>query len=252
MRITRDKRNGNSDRLYFLGLQNHCGPWLQPWNRKMLAPWKKSYDKPRWHIKKQRHHFADNDPYSQSYSFSSSQVQVLDLVHQESWMPENWCFWTVMLEKTLESPLDSKKIKPVHPKGNLSWIFIGRTDAEVETPILWPPDVKNRLHWKRPWCWERLKAGGEGDDRGWDGWMASRTQWTCVWASSRMVKDREAWRAAVHGVPKSRTRLSDWTTTTAIEWSYHWVTSINIFIFATKGMCKKVVIFVFLHFLSLL
>ena len=148
MRITRDKRNGNSDRLYFLGLQNHCGRWLQPWNWKMLAPWKKSYDKPRWHIKKQRHHFADNDLYSQSYSFSSSQVQVLDLVHQESWMPENWCFWTVMLEKTLESPLDSKKIKPVHPKGNLSWIFIGRTGFWSWNSNIWPPNVKNWLIWK--------------------------------------------------------------------------------------------------------
>ena len=94
-------------------------------------------------------------------------------------MPENWCFWTVVLEKTLESPLDCKEIKPVSPKGNQSWIFIARTDDEVETPKLWPPDPKN---W--PWCWERLKAGWEGDDRGWDGWMASLTRWTWVWTSS--------------------------------------------------------------------
>ena len=90
----------------------------------------------------------------------------------------------VVLEKTLESPLDFREIQPVHPKGNQSWIFIGRTDAEAETPILWPPDVKSWLIWKRPWCWERLKAGGEGDDRGWDGWMASPTRWTWVWVSS--------------------------------------------------------------------
>ena len=108
-----------------------------------------------------------------------------DLDHKESWVPKNWCFWTVVLEKTLESPLDCKEIKPVYPKGNQSWIFIGRTDAEAEVPILWPPDAKNWLtHWKRPWCWERLKVGGEGDDRGWDGWMASLAWWTWVYVTS--------------------------------------------------------------------
>ena len=118
---------------------------------------------------------------SQSYGFSSSHVWMWELDHKESWEPKNWCFWTVMLEKTLKSPLDCKEIQPVHPKGNQSWILIERTDAEAETPILWPPDVKN---WKKPWCWERLKLGGEGDYRGWDGWMASLTLWTWVWISS--------------------------------------------------------------------
>ena len=89
-------------------------------------------------------------------------------------------FWTVVLEKTLESPLGCREIQPVHPKGDQSWVYIGRTDVEAETPILWPPDVKTWTHWKRPWCWERLKAG-EGDDTGWDGWMASPTQWAWVW-----------------------------------------------------------------------
>ena len=102
--------------------------------------------------------------------------------YKESWVPKNWCLWTVVLEKTLESPLDCKKIQPVHPKGYKSWIFIGRSDAQAETPILWPPDAKNWLIGKY-WCWARLKAG-EGDDRGWDGWVASPTQWTWVWASS--------------------------------------------------------------------
>ena len=102
--------------------------------------------------------------------------------YKESLELKNWCFWTVVLEKTLESPLDYKEIKAVNPKGNQSWIFTGRTDAEAETLIHWPPDVKNWLI-GRPWCWERLKAGGEGDDRGWDGWMASLTWWTWVWAS---------------------------------------------------------------------
>ena len=90
--------------------------------------------------------------------------------------------WTVALEKTLESPLDCKEVQPVHPKGNQSWVFIGRTDAETETPILWPPE--ELTHWKRLWCWEGLGAGGEGDDRGWDGWMASLTWWTWVWVNS--------------------------------------------------------------------
>ena len=98
--------------------------------------------------------------------------------------PDNWCFQTVVLEKTLENPLNYKKIQPDHPKGNQSWIFIGSTGAKAETTILWPPHVKNWLIWKDPDGWERLKAGGEGDDRGWDGWMASPTQWTWVWVNS--------------------------------------------------------------------
>ena len=116
-------------------------------------------------------------------------------------------FWTVVLEKTLESPLDCKEIQPVHPKGNQPWIFIGRTEAEA--PILWPPDVKS-WHWKRPWCWEKLRARGEGDDRGWDGWMAVSMD-TSVNKLKEIVMDREAWHAAVHGVPKSQTWMSDWT-----------------------------------------
>ena len=96
-----------------------------------------------------------------------------ELDYKESWTPKNWSFWTLVLEKTLESPLDCKEIQPVHSKRDQSWIFIGRTDLEAETPILWPP-----------WCWQRLKAGGEGDSRGWDGCMASPTQWTWVWINS--------------------------------------------------------------------
>ena len=110
---------------------------------------------------------------------------MLELDHKESWAPKNWCLWTVVLEKTLESPLDCKEIKPVNPKRNQSWIFIGRTDVKAEAPTLWPPDGKELTHWKRPWCWETLKAGGERDNRGWDGWMASPTGCTWLWASSR-------------------------------------------------------------------
>ena len=106
-----------------------------------------------------------------------------ELDHKESWALKNWCFWTVVLEKTLESPLDFQ-IKPVNSKRNQSWIFFGRTDGEAETSILWPPDAKNWLTGKDPDSWESLKAGGEGDDRGWNGWMASPTGWTWVWTNS--------------------------------------------------------------------
>ena len=128
-------KSGISDRLYFLGLQNHCGWWLQAWNQK-----KKSYDKNRQHIKKQRHHFANKDPYT--LHFFSGQVQMWELDYKKDWALKNWYFWTVVLEKTLESPLDSK-IKSVNPKGNQPWIFIGRTDAEA--PISWSPDAKSQL-----------------------------------------------------------------------------------------------------------
>ena len=141
---------------------------------KMPAPWKKSCDQPRQHIKKQRHYFANKGPSSQSCDFSSSHVWMWELDYEESWVPKNWCFWTVVLEKILESPLDCKVIQLVNPKGNQSWIFIGRTDAEAKTPILWAPHAE-LTHWKRPWCWDGLGAGGEEDDRGWDGCMASPT-----------------------------------------------------------------------------
>ena len=108
--------------------------------------------------------------------FSSSHVWIWELDYKESWVRKNWCFWTVVLEKILESPLDCNEIQPVHPKGNQSWIFIGNSNTLA-------PDVKKWLIWKDP-SWERLKAGGEGDDRGWDGWMASPSLWEWVWASS--------------------------------------------------------------------
>ena len=111
----------------------------------MFAPWEKSYDQPKQHIKKQRHYFANKGPSSQGYGFSSGHVWMWKLDYKESWVLKNWCFWIVVLEKTLESPLDCKEIQPVHPKGNQSWIFTGRTEAEAETPILWPPNAKNWL-----------------------------------------------------------------------------------------------------------
>ena len=122
-------KSRSRNRFYFLGLQKHCGWWLQPWNEKMLTPWKESYDKPRQHIKKQRHHFADEGPSTQRYSFSSSHIWMWELDHKEGWAPKNWCFWTVVLEKTLKSPLDCKEIKLINPKENKDWIVIGRTDG---------------------------------------------------------------------------------------------------------------------------
>ena len=113
-------------------------------------PWKESYGQPTQHIKKQRHYFANKGSSSQGYGFSSSHVWMWELDYKESWAPKNWCFWTVVLEKTLESPLDCKEIQPVHPKGDQSWVFIGRTDVEVETPIFWPPDAKSWLIGKDP------------------------------------------------------------------------------------------------------
>ena len=131
----------------------------------MLAPWKKSYDQLRHHIKKPRHYFADKGPSSQSYGFSSSHVWMWELDHKESWALKKWCFWTVVLEKTLESPLDWKESQPVNPKGNQSLIFIGRTDAEA--PILWPPDVKNWLTGKDPDAgkdWRQEEKGTTKDE----------------------------------------------------------------------------------------
>jgi len=116
----------------------------------MLTPWKEHYDQTREHIKKQRHYFANKGLSSQGYGFSSDQVWMWELDYKESWVPKNWCFWTVVLEKTLESPLDCKEIQPVHPRGDKSWVFIGRTDAKAETLVLWPPDVKSWLIWKDP------------------------------------------------------------------------------------------------------
>ena len=142
---------------------------------KTLTPWKESYNQPRQHIKKLRHYFADKGPSSQSYDFSSSHVQMWELDHKESWAPKNWCFWTVVLEKTLESPLDCKEIKQVNPKGDQSWVFIGKTDVEAETPNLWPPDAKNWLIWKDPdvgkdWRQEK-KWTTEDEMTGWHHWL---------------------------------------------------------------------------------
>ena len=136
---------------------------------------------------------------------------------KERWVPKNWCFWTVLLEKTLESPLDCKKILPGHPNGDKSWVFIRRTDDEAETPVLLPP-IRELTHWKRPWCWEGSGAGREGDDRGWEGWMASPTRWIWVWVGSRYW-----WWTGRPGVLSFMGRRvgHDWTTELNwTDWTY--------------------------------
>ena len=177
----------------------------------MLTPWKESYDQPRQHIKKQRHYFANKGPSSQGYNFSSGPVWICELDYKESWVLKNWCFWTVVLEKTLENPLDCKEIQPVHPKGDQSWVFIGRTDVEAETLILWLPDTKSWLIRKDSDAGkdsgQEKKGTTEDEMVGWhhqlDGHGLSGLQ--------ELVIDREAWREVVHGVSKSRTQLNDWT-----------------------------------------
>ena len=157
----------------------------------MLAPWKESYDSPTQCIEKQRHHFADKCLSSQSYGFSNIHVQMLEVDHKKCWALKNWCFWTVVLEKTLESPLHCKEIKPVNPKGNQLWIFIGKTDAKV--PILWPPDAKSQLIGKdleagKDW---RQKEKGRQRMR----WLDSITDSVDLNLNKlqEMVKDRGAW-----------------------------------------------------------
>ena len=120
------------------------------------------------------YYFANKGPSGQGYGFSSGHVWMWELDCEASWVPKNWCFWAMMLEKTLESPLDCKEIQPVYPKGDQSWVFTGRTDAEAETPVLWPPHVRS-WPWKRPWCWEGLGTGGEwateNEMAGWHHWL---------------------------------------------------------------------------------
>ena len=170
------------------------------------------YDQTRQYNKKQRHYFANKGLSTQSYDFSSSHVEMWELDHKESWVPKNWCFWTVVLEKTLESPLDCKEIKPVNPKGNQSWIFIGRTDAEAKAPILWPlmrrtdsfekTLMLGKIEGRRRRGWQRMR------------WLDGITDLMHISLSKlqKLVMEREAWHAAVHAVTKSdMTKQLHWT-----------------------------------------
>ena len=142
------------------------------------------YDQHGQHIEKHGHYFANKGPSSQGYGFSSSQVQMWKLEYKESLVPKNCCFWTVVLDTT-KSPLDCKEIQSVHPRGSQSCIFIGRTDVEAETPILWPPDVMNWLIWKDSNAGKDWRQEEKGNDRGWDGWILLLSQWTWVWVNFR-------------------------------------------------------------------
>ena len=175
----------------------------------MLAPWKESYDKPRWHIQKQTHYFANKDQYSQSYVFSQYLCTDMRVVLQKDWVSQIWCFWTVVLEKTLDTTLDSKDIKH---KGNQPWIFIRKTDGEAEALVLRLSDAKSQLVRKDP------DAGKDWGQEEKEMTQYKIAEWhhqlmdMSLRKLRKIVKDREAWCAAVHGVTKNWTQLSDWTT----------------------------------------
>ena len=210
------KKGGSSDRFPFLRLQNHCGCWLQPWNQKMIASWRESSDRPRQHVEKQTHYSANKGLYySQGYGLPSGHTRLWDLDHKEGRTPKNWCLRPVVLEKTPESPLDSK-IEPVNIKGDQHWIipleglmlklqyfgYLMWTDNSLEKSLMMGKmeGRRRRGHQRMRWLNDITDPTGMSLSKLWE-----------------MVKDREAWHAAVHGVGKSWTWLGDWTTTIIIR-----------------------------------
>ena len=201
----------------------------------MLTPWKESYDQPRQHIKKQRHYFANKNPSRQGYGFSSGHVWMWELDGEESWVLKNWCFWTVVLEKTLESPLDCEEIQPVHPKGDQSWVFTGRNDAKAETPVLWPPHVKSWLIGKdsdagRDWGQEE-KGMTEDEMAGWHHRLHGHEfEWTLG------VDDRQGGLACCDSWGSKESDITEWLNWTEALTSYSSLQTPNLQLLLTINL----------------
>ena len=201
--------NRNSDRLYFLGLQNHCEWWLPPWNEKMLTPWKKSFDQPKQHINKQRCYFADKGPSSQSYCFSSSHVWFWELDHKENWALKNDFFERWYWRRLLRVPWTARRsnlsiLKEISPKYSLEGLLL-KLKLQYFGHLMWIIESLEKTV-----MLGKIEGGGEGDNRGWDGWMASPSWWIWVWASSA------SWwwtgnSAVLHEVAKCQIGLNNWT-----------------------------------------